>query len=72
MSYGLHEREVMMDIKYSGKGYLARKMGDVMFDRMEVLESTAHSILNSKSIGEIVHISSDEITDLKKAFNLAD
>lgn len=42
------------------------------FDRMEVLESTAHSILNSKSIGEIVHISSDEITDLKKAFNLAD
>ena len=37
MSYGLHEREVMMDIKYSGKGYLARKMGDVMFDRMEVL-----------------------------------
>ena len=37
MSYGLHEREIMMDIKYSGKGYLARKMGDVMFDRMEVL-----------------------------------
>ena len=37
MSYGLHEREIMMDIKYSGKGYLARKMGDVMFDCMEVL-----------------------------------
>ena len=37
LSYGLHEREIMMDIKYSGKGYLARKMGDVMFDRMEVL-----------------------------------
>lgn len=42
------------------------------FDRMEVLESTAHSILNSTSIGKIVHISEDEITDLKVAFNLAD
>ncbi|MGX8773647.1 MAG: ComF family protein [Bacillota bacterium] len=37
LSYGLHEREIMMDIKYNGKGYLARKMGDVMYDRMEVL-----------------------------------
>ena len=37
LSYGLHEREVMMDIKYSGKGYLARIMGDVMYDRMEIL-----------------------------------
>lgn len=37
LSYGLHEREIMMDIKYSSKGYLARKMGDVLFDRMEVL-----------------------------------
>ncbi len=42
------------------------------FDRMEVLESTAHSILNSKSIGEIVHISPEEVDDLKKAFNLVD
>ena len=37
LSYGLHEREIMMSIKYNSKGYLARKMGDVMFDRMEVL-----------------------------------
>jgi ComF family protein len=37
LSYGLHERELMMDIKYNGKGYIARKMGDVMFDRMEML-----------------------------------
>ena len=37
LSYGLHERELMMDIKYNGKGYIARMMGDVMFDRMEVL-----------------------------------
>ncbi|MBQ4055069.1 MAG: class II aldolase/adducin family protein [Clostridia bacterium] len=42
------------------------------FDRMEVLESTAHSILNSTSIGKIVHISPEEVDDLKKAFNLVD
>ena len=39
---------------------------------MEVLESTAHSIINSKSIGDIVHISPDEVDDLKEAFNLKD
>ena len=43
LTYGLHEREVMMDIKYNGKGYIARKMGDVMFDRMEHLIETALS-----------------------------
>ena len=42
------------------------------FDRMEVLESTAHSILNSTAIGDIVHISESEVDDLKKAFNLVD
>jgi len=34
LTYGLHEREMMMDIKYNSKGYIAGKMGDVMFDRM--------------------------------------
>ena len=37
LTYGLRERELMMGIKYNGKGYLARKMGDVMYDRMEPL-----------------------------------
>ena len=36
LTYGLHERELMMDLKYAGKGYLARIFGDVMFDRMEL------------------------------------
>ncbi len=35
LTYGLHEREIMMDLKYGGKGYIARKCGDMMFDRME-------------------------------------
>ena len=34
LTYGLREREMMMDIKYNSKGYIAGKMGDVMFDRM--------------------------------------
>ena len=35
LTYGLHERELMMDLKYAGKGYLARIFGDMMFDRLE-------------------------------------
>ena len=42
------------------------------FDRLEVMESTAHSIILSKEIGDIVHITDDEIEDLKTAFHLED
>lgn len=42
------------------------------FDRLEVMESTAHSIINASAIGSIVHISSKEIEDLKEAFHLKD
>ena len=42
------------------------------FDRLEVMESTAHSIINATAIGDIVHISDDEVEDLKVAFNLKD
>lgn len=41
MTYGFYERQIMMDIKYRGKGYLAVKMGDVLFDRMEPLIEAA-------------------------------
>ena len=42
------------------------------FDRLEVLESTAHSIINSLTLGPIVHITDEEVEDLKKAFHLED
>ena len=42
------------------------------FDRLEVMESTAHSIILSKEIGNIVHITDNEVEDLKKAFHLVD
>ena len=42
------------------------------FDRLEVMESTAHSIINASAIGNIVHISKEEIDDLKVAFKLKD
>ena len=40
------------------------------FDRLEVMESTAHSIINATAVGQIVHISQEEVEDLKVAFNL--
>ncbi|MDO5444128.1 MAG: class II aldolase/adducin family protein [Eubacteriales bacterium] len=40
------------------------------FDRLEVMESTANSIINAKDIGNIVHISDKEIDEIKIAFNL--
>ena len=36
------------------------------------MESTAHSIINAASVGQIVHISKEEIDDLKAAFHLKD
>ncbi len=35
LTYGLYERQLMMDLKYGHRGYLARIFGDVMFDRLE-------------------------------------
>lgn len=34
LTYGLHERELMMDLKYNGKSYIARAMGNILSDRM--------------------------------------
>ncbi len=42
------------------------------FDRLEVMESTAQSILNAANLGDIVHISQQETEDLKVAFQLED
>lgn len=42
------------------------------FDRLEVLESTAQSILDGASLGPIVHIAPEEVADLKVAFHLED
>lgn len=34
LTYGIHEREVLLDHKYNGKGYLAAKFGDILYDRI--------------------------------------
>ena len=41
-----------------------------VFDRLEVMEMTAASILNAQALGTIAHIPSDEIAALKTAFHL--
>lgn len=40
------------------------------FDRLEVAEFTAKTVINAKSIGEIKSISDEEIETINKAFNL--
>lgn len=43
-----------------------------VFDRLEVMEMTAASILDAQALGTIAHIPSDEIAELKTAFHLED
>lgn len=43
-----------------------------VFDRLEVMEMTAASILDAQALGTIAHIPSDEIAALKTAFHLED
>lgn len=40
------------------------------FDRLEVAEFTAKTVINAKAIGEITSISDEEIETINKAFNL--
>jgi len=40
------------------------------FDRLEVAEATAHSILLARSLGGLVNISETEIDEINKTFNL--
>jgi L-fuculose-phosphate aldolase len=40
------------------------------FDRLEVAEFTANTIIHAKMIGNIVMISDKEVDDINKAFNL--
>lgn len=42
------------------------------FDRLEVTEATAHSILQTQSIGPVVHITPEEVKEIDVAFNLED
>ncbi len=41
------------------------------FDRLEVTEATAHSILSAMDIAPLVHISDSEVAEIDKAFNLS-
>jgi len=40
------------------------------FDRLEVAEYSAKALIASKSLGEVVVINEDQITEIEKAFNL--
>ena len=36
--YGLYERKLIFDLKYNGKTYIARDIGDIMADRLALAE----------------------------------
>ena len=79
VAQGTPEEVAMAEGSYTGKylrGKLAVNPRRITFpgrdDRLEVMESTAHSIINASAIGNIVHISKEEIDDLKAAFHLKD
>lgn len=38
MTYGLYERELILDYKYNGKSYLGDKFGDILYDRIRYEE----------------------------------
>jgi len=41
------------------------------FDRLEVMEATAQSIIQARGINELVHITDEEVIEIHKAFNLS-
>ena len=36
LTYGYYERQVLMDYKYNNKGYLGKKLGDILYDRISL------------------------------------
>ena len=40
------------------------------FDKLEVLDYSARAIIASRDIGEIIHISPEEVNDIETAFKL--
>lgn len=34
MTYGFYERKLLLDFKYGGKGYIGKKLGDILYDRI--------------------------------------
>ena len=72
LTYGLYERKIMMDLKYAGKGYIALKCGDMMFDRME--EEIKHGLFSSggEEPGIIVPVPVSEGRKRVRGYNQAE
>lgn len=71
LTYGFYERQIMMDIKYHGKGYLAVKMGDVLFDRMEPLIMAAAE-KGIKPFDAVIPVPVSESRRRKRGYNQAE
>ncbi|MCQ2545266.1 MAG: double zinc ribbon domain-containing protein [Clostridia bacterium] len=71
LTYGFYERQIMMDIKYHGKGYMAVKMGDVLFDRMETLIMAAAK-KGIKPFDVVIPVPVSESRRRKRGYNQAE
>ena len=72
MTYGLHERDILMDIKYHSKGYMAVKMGDVMFDRMYsagIIKGLGGETADSVEIDMVVPVPVSRKRLIKRGYN---
>ena len=69
VTYGLHEREIMMDLKYAGRGYIGRKCGDMMFDRIEVEIDSGIFSSGQSPIDIIVPVPIDEDRLRERGYN---
>ena len=69
VTYGLHEREIMMDLKYAGKGYLARICGDMMFDLIEGEISEGQFSSSGSRIDYIVPVPADGDRVRERGYN---
>ena len=45
LTYGLHERGLILDYKYNGRGYLGGKFGDILYDRIACEDISADVII---------------------------
>ena len=45
LTYGMHERELIFGLKYNGRGYLGRILGDMIYDRISLENLSADVII---------------------------
>ena len=67
MTYGLKERQMILDYKYNGKSYMGRKFGDMMADRLAAWDGEKGDLDADVIVPVPIHPSREK----KRGFNQA-